>query len=241
MTKDDYMRFCDLWKMAYQMVNAKEPSGDVLEALFNMFEPYPFEMIRSAVEKHIASSEFVIKPVHVFNFIRQATEQSAEQMKNKASKFFDTALVQLNNCDAVIENNYFAYAFDECFGSIKAFFSRPANDFSLSRDRDAFTSTVVNAVTLNLDVSNVPHIFEGTRNFTDLIRVQFCGNYERCKTLAEKYYLNNSLFKGYKIELPTKPSLRIENKQNAVQFSPQQKQNQIALLDNVIKKLTQTQ
>jgi hypothetical protein len=238
----DKIRFCDLWKTAYAVVNAKEPSGMVLDAIFDLLKGYPFELIKMAVEYHASHSEFVIKPVNVVNFIKQATAQSAEQMKNRANKFFDT-LITLDNCDTVIENNYFAYAFSECFGTVKAFFMRSANEFSISRDREAFTATVVNALSNNLDVSHVPHVFEGRRNFKDLIRLQFCGDYAKCKLLADNYYLNDLKYKGFKFDYPqiADTNMRLENKQTPQKITDQQKQNQVALLDNVIKKLTQTQ
>lgn len=234
---NDYQNFCKAWRMAYQMVNAKEPSGETLDWIYQLFKGYPFELIAKAIEHHVRHSSFVIKPADVFAYINHTTEGDSEELEVNAYKFFDAHLADVqNNVDTVIADARFAYAFEQCFGDMNTYFSQPANEFTISQNKKLFAKAVVN--TLNSRSASVNHVFKGRRNFQDCIYVQFFGDYDKCRSLAESYYSNHPEFKELAIRYPVKKSMRLENKQKPIQVTEKEKQDGLNMLSDILKRLT---
>lgn len=210
--KTDFADFCKAWKMSYKLINAKEPSTEVLKQAFDLLNSLPLSLVIEAIKNHVASSEFVIKPANVFAYVDLRTGQTPAHLKNNAYIFYDKYLKNVSGNDVVIEDWRMALAFKECFRSINDFLKRPNREFDISKDRDLFSETVVSHQRYFLDKNLIQHVFIGRRSFRNTIRISFFGDdYDKCKEYATNYYASTKEDSQFNLEYPIVPNLRIEN------------------------------
>lgn len=237
----DFSIFCKHWKLAYQMLGQKEPNADVLKAIFNMFQEFSLNVVIEAIQYHVANSEFLIKPVHVFDYIDRKNGITAESLKNDAYVFFDTELNRMKGSDIVIQNWRFAHAFKTCFRSVSDFLRRPNNDYSLNRDREIFANAVANLQRSYVDKTQVQRVLIGTRTFMNSIHVSFYGDYDICKQIAIDYYASTGEDMQFRIEYPAKPAALLEMKAPAKEdkeMTEEQKQQSMEYMKELINVLT---
>ena len=202
MILDDFKNFAKAWEQAYICVGAKKPSVETVKYSFNLLMELPIDIVLDGIAYHVKSSEFVVKVANIFDYYRQISGMTPETLKSRALVFYDKYLLNVENADAVIDDDRFAYAFSECFRSISDFMRRPNSDYDVSRDRNMFADMVSNLQTLLVPVEKIPHVFTAQRLYQGSIHVSFFGDSEKCRKYAEAYYQSTGEFEKYRLVFP---------------------------------------
>jgi len=92
MQREEFNEFIETWAVAHEiMAGGRQFSNMAMKAMFNLLAPYPLEIIKQAVNKHMAIAQFapqvsdIIKLLNVGNTRPSADEMWAEIPKDNDS------------------------------------------------------------------------------------------------------------------------------------------------------------
>lgn len=219
MLDTDKKQFKIEWVIARSMNTTGEGRNQILdgelEKAFSLLKGYKLEDIIEAINYHTSTSTFPVKVADVTKYINQKYGLTDEQLKAKATEFFDKYLLEPSSfyVDLVIEDWRMAAAFKSAFTSFSRFARRNTsyNEFREDALRREFTQAALQFKVCD-DPMSVPRVFEGFRNFDNKINVTFIGDYYKCKFFADQYYGPIIKEQQYIVQYPVDPALRIEQK-----------------------------
>ena len=233
--QNDFLTFKQSWETAYKMYGKEAPDLETTSAVFNLCAQFPLQTVIKAIEHHLQTNEFLIKPCHIFQYAQKVSGDSEEQIKSKAQSFYDNYLMSLDsNADLVIESDLFAVCFSQCFRSVRDFMRRANSDYAVSKDREYFVNTALAYKKSHLP-DEITHVFTGNRNFLHAIKVSFAGDYDTCKELAVQYYMATGEIHKFHLDFPPKTMLRLPNKPQ--EFSEEHKKQSVDYMDKLINDL----
>jgi hypothetical protein len=232
-------------KQAYLNANAGAPAPELINSWFERFKSFPLSLVLEAIDDHILKSEYCIKAANIYKFIQIKLGLTDEQLKLKASEFFDKYLLNPSSfyVDLVIEDWRMASAFRKAFTNFVRFASRnnSYNEFREDALRQEFTKAAIQFKFCK-DPMSVPRVFEGKRNFDNKINVAFIGDYYKCKFFADQYYEPIIKEQQIIVQYPVDPNRRIENKNNgkSKELTDEERKESVKNIDDVLKELAPT-
>lgn len=209
MTKDDYLKFCELWSSAYKMFN-RDVDKEVCTLAYKALQEYELKELTVAMSRVLKHSKFAPTIADLVSEIETMYGKDKASLEIKANEFYN----KINNDfsmakDYVCEDPRAVYAFKIAFGSLKEFGSHPLS--ADPYDRKAFIQAYVNAKETSYALDREKHLLKGIYHYGERVPVRFIGDVEKCKYLARKALPNKQIMlPDLQTNKPKQIGLRVE-------------------------------
>ena len=209
MTKDDYLKFCELWGSANKMFN-REVDKEICTLAYKALQEFELKEITVAMSRVLKRSKFAPTIADIVSEIEVMYGNDKASLEIKANEFYNAINRDFSMAkDYVCEDPRAVYAFKIAFGSLQEFGSHSVSADAF--DRKAFIQAYVNAKETSYALDREKHLLKGIYHYGERVPVRFIGNVEKCKLLARKALPNKQIMlPDLQTNKPKQIGLRVE-------------------------------
>lgn len=207
MQKSELNDFYRMWNNYRTIFNHQPLSTDAALMVFEMFEGYSYDQVVAGMKSALAKAKEMPAVGTVVDCIKELNGEGEQAMRKKAEAAFQllnkTASFNGSTYDWVIEDSRTCAAVSRLWGTPQRFV-RMCNDNSrdYSQLQRNFIAAWIGTTKAELEDPRLPHVFLGSYQYREEPIVLFCGNYDRCAALGDRYYRD---FMNVKPRYPQKP------------------------------------